>query len=171
MNFTDLAQKRYSVRKFSDKPIEKDKLELVLNAGQLAPTACNFQPQRIVVLNNEKALEKAKRCTKYCFNAPTILLVCYDNTVSWKREDGKDSGEIDASIAATQMMLQAAEIGLGTTWVGYFDPVQTTKEFSLPQNIVPVLMFPIGYPAEDSVPHPNHTKRLPLDKTVFFDSY
>jgi nitroreductase len=172
MELLELIKQRYSVRKFSDKPIEKEKLELVLKAGQAAPTACNFQPQRILVLDSKEALEKVKKCTKYHFNAPAVLLICYDNKVSWKHPyDNKDSGEIDASIVAAQMMLQAAEIGLGTTWVGYFCPVMTKREFALPENIVPVLMFPIGYPAEDSVPSDNHSIRLPLDKTVFYNEY
>ena len=171
MEFIKLAEKRYSLRKFSDKPIEKEKIDLVLKAGQLAPTACNFQPQRIIVLDNEESLEKIKRCTKYHFNAPMVLLICYDNSVSWKRNDGKDSGDIDASIVATQMMLQATELDLGTTWVGYFDAVQTAKEFSLPNNIVPVVMFPIGYPAEDAIKSNNHSQRLELEKTVFYNKY
>jgi len=123
MKFINLAEERYSLRKFSDQPIEKEKLDLILKAGQLAPTACNYQPQRILVLENEAALTKLKQCTPYHFNAPMALLICYDKDVSWKRSyDGKDSGEIDASIVSTQMMLQATELGLGSTWVGHFDP-------------------------------------------------
>lgn len=172
MTFLELAKERYSLRKFSDKQIEKDKLDLVLKAGQLAPTACNFQPQRILVLDNEDSLNKIKKCTKYHFNAPTVLLICYDKTVSWKRPyDGNDSGEVDASIVATHMMLQASEIGLCTTWVGYFDSAQVIKEFSLPECIVPVVMFPIGYPADDAIRSTNHDLRLSLDKTVFHNNY
>jgi Nitroreductase len=85
MDFVTLANERYAVRKFSSEPIEKEKLDLVLKAGQLAPTACNYQPQRILVIDNETTREKLDACTPCRFNAPTALLVCYDKTVSWQR--------------------------------------------------------------------------------------
>ena len=172
MEFIDLAEERYSLRKFSDKPIEKEKLDLVLKAGQLAPTACNYQPQRILVIENEDALEKLKQCTPYHFNAPMALLICYDKVVSWKRSfDGKDSGDIDASIVSTHMMLQAADLGLGTTWVGHFDPIQIIKTFNLPDNIVPVVLLPLGYPAKDAMQHPLHSQRTPVVKTVCYNDF
>jgi nitroreductase len=172
MNFINLAEERYSLRTFSNKTVEKEKLDLVLRAGQLSPTACNNQPQRILVIESEEALEKLKKCTKYHFNAPMALLVCYDKDVSWKRSfDGDDSGVVDASIVATHMMLQAAEIGLGTTWVGYFDPALIIKEFSLPGNFVPVALLPIGYPSEDAKPFNGHYKRNSIDKSVFYNKF
>jgi nitroreductase len=119
MEFEELARNRYSLRKFSPKPVEKEKLDLILEAGRLAPTACNYQPQRILVIKSEEALAKLKKCTPYVFDAPTALLVCYDGKVSWKRGyDGKESGDIDASIVGTHLMMEAAQLGLGTTWVG-----------------------------------------------------
>lgn len=172
MKFINLAEDRYSVRKFSKKPIETEKLALVLKAGRLAPTACNNQPQRILVIENEEALSKLKKCTRYHFNAPVALLICYDNTCSWKRSfDGDDSGSVDASIVTTQMMLQAAELGLGTTWVAYFDPALLKSEFSLPEHFVPVALLPIGYPAEDASPSTAHSQRKPLEETVFYNKY
>ena len=172
MKFIDLAEERYSLRKFSDMQIEKEKLDLVLKAGQLAPTACNYQPQRILIIDNEDALAKLKRCTPYHFNAPLALLICYDKLVSWKRSfDGKDSGDIDSSIVTTHMMLQAAELGLGTTWVGHFDPNLIIKEFGLPENIVPVALLPLGYPAKDATQNPLHSKRKSIEETVFDNAF
>jgi nitroreductase len=173
MEFINLAEGRYSLRKFSEKPVEKEKLDLVLKAGRLAPTACNNQPQRILVIENEEALAKFKRCTPCHFNAPMALLVCYDNTVSWKRNfDGKDSGDNDVGIVATHLMLQAAELGLGTTWVGNFDPANIEKEFSLPANIVPVALIPLGYPAEDATPNERlHYHRKRVEETVFYNNF
>jgi nitroreductase len=172
MNFINLAEERYSLRTFSNKPVEKEKLDLVLRAGQVSPTACNNQPQRILVIENEEALEKLKKCTKYHFNAPMALLVCYDKNVSWKRAfDGDDSGVVDASIVATHMMLQAAEIGLGTTWVGFFDPALIIKEFNLPGNFVPVALLPIGYPSEDAKPFPGHNQRNSIEESVFYNKF
>ncbi len=169
MDFIKLAKERHSVRKFSDKKVEQDKINLILEAGRIAPTACNNQPQRILVLENKEELEKLKDCTPCHFDAPLAILVCYDNTISWKRPfDNKDGGEIDASIVTSHMMLEVTELGLGTTWVGHFDPAAMIKAFDLPENIIPVALLPIGYPSEDSVPHPNHNKRLEKSETVFF---
>ena len=111
MDFQALSAARYSLRKFDPRPVEQDKLDLILEAGRNAPTAHNYQPQRIFVLRSPEALAKADACTGSRFNPPVILAVCYDPAVSWKREYyGKDHGEIDAAIAATQMMLQAADL-------------------------------------------------------------
>jgi nitroreductase len=173
MKFIKLAEERYSLRKFSEKPVEKEKLDLVLQAGRFAPTACNYQPQRILVIEDEEALAKFKICTPCHFNAPMALLICYDNTVSWKRNfDGKDSGDNDVGIVVTHLMLQAAELGLGTTWVGNFDPANIKKEFSLPENIVPVALLPLGYPAEDAAPNERlHYHRRPIEETVFYNHF
>lgn len=172
MSFIKLAEERYSLRSISSKPVEKEKLDLVLKAGQLSPTACNNQPQRILVIEDKEALEKLKKCTAYHFNAPIALLVCYDKNASWKRKfDGDDSGVVDASIVTTQMMLQAAELGLGTTWVGYFDPALIVKEFGIPENIVPVALLPMGYPSEDAKPSPAHYQRKPIEETVFYNKF
>ena len=135
----------------------------------MAPTAVNFQPQRILVLESEESLAKLKECTRYHFEAPLAFLICYDNTVSWKRAyDNKDMGEVDASIVATQMMLEITNLGLGTTWVGHFDPDAVIEKFELPENIIAVALFPIGYPANDSAPNPRHNERLEIAETVKF---
>ena len=123
MDFEKLSAERYSLRKFSDRPVEQEKLDLILEAGRNAPTAHNLQPQRIFVIRTPEMLEKADGCTAAHFHPPVILVVAYDPEAAWKREtDGKNHGEIDAAIAATQMMLQAADLGLGTTYVGMFEP-------------------------------------------------
>ena len=172
MNFLELAKERYSVRKFSDKKVEREKLDAILEAGRCAPTAVNYQPQRILVLESPEALEKLKKCTPCHFDAPLALLVCYDRGVSWKRSfDGHDMGEVDASIVTTQMMLEAAALGLGTTWVGYFDPEAVKREFALPGWLAPVAILPAGYPAADAAPAPFHEKRLAREETVFFNSF
>ncbi len=169
MDLMNLLKERYSVRMFSDKPVEDDKLNQILEAGRVAPTAVNFQPQRILVLKSKDALDKLKNCTRYHFDAPVALIVCYDNTVSWKRKyDNYDMGAVDAAIVTTQMMLETANLGLGTTWVGHFEPAAVVREFELPENIIPVAILPIGYPSESAEPNPRHFERLRLDDTVKF---
>lgn len=172
MNFLELAKERHSVRRFSDKKVEKEKLDLILEAGRVAPTAVNYQPQRILVIENEESLAKLKSCTPYHFNAPLALLVCYDTSVSWKRHsDNKDMGVVDASIVTTQMMLQTHELGLGTTWVGHFDADIIKETFELPEYLVPVALLPIGYPSSNSAPHVLHGKRYDIKDTVFFNTF
>lgn len=172
MDFLELAKKRYSVRQFSDRKVEKEKLNLILEAARLAPTACNFQPQRLLVIESEESLNKLKDCTPYHFNTPLTILVCYDNKVSWKRKyDNAESGEVDASIVTTQMMLEITNLGLGSTWVGSFDPEKIKLAFNLPKNFIPVSLLPIGYESEDSEPNPNHEKRFDKEKIVFYNSF
>lgn len=115
-DFKALASERYSVRKFDTKPVEQEKLDILLEAARLAPTAHNYQPQRLLVLNTADSLNKLKDCTNGHFNAPLAIIVCYDNTVSWKREyDDADMGVVDASIVGSHLMFTVADIGLGTT--------------------------------------------------------
>ena len=167
MDFEKLSAARYSLRKFSQAPIEPEKLALVLEAGRSAPTAHNNQPQRIFVLQSPEALEKADACMGSHFHPPVILAVAYDPAVSWHREgDGKDHGEIDASIAVTQMMLQAADLGLGTTYVGMFRPVDLVKTFPEMEGLEMIAMLPLGYPAEGTHPAKLHGLRKPMEELV-----
>ena len=98
MDFLQLAKERYSCRKFTDQNIEEEKIEALLTAAQLAPTAVNFQPQRILVLTDKDIIKKLdeNQCTRYTFNAPLIMVVCYDTEKSWKRKyDNSDEGSVE----------------------------------------------------------------------------
>ena len=166
MTFLELANKRYSSRKYKDIPIEEEKLNKVLEAGRIAPTAKNNQPIQIYVLQSEEALNKIRTITRCAFNAPIVLMVAYDTEQEWHNplEEGIHSGIEDCSIVATHMMLEATEIGLATCWVNVFPNTQTGKEFNLPKNIKPVLLMPIGYP--DDEPSERHKLRKSLDEIV-----
>ena len=167
MTFTELSAAQYSLRKFAATPVEQEKLDLILEAGRNAPTAHNNQPQRIFVIRTPEALEKANACTAAHFHPPVILVVAYDPEPAWKREhDGKNHGEIDATIAATQMMLQAADLGLGTTYVGMFEPEKLLAAFPEMEGLVPIAMLPLGYPAENARPSRLHADRKPLEEMV-----
>ena len=172
MDFAKLAEERYSVRKFDVRPVEREKAEAVLRAGRIAPTACNNQPQRILVVDDADGMAKLKKCTSYTFGAPMAFIICFDTAQSWIRPfDGDNSGVVDASIATTHMMLQAADLGLGTTWVGYFDPAKVVKEFRLPENLVPVAVLPLGYPAADAKRHSGHFEKAPPEKIVYYRDF
>jgi len=165
--FLELSKARYSVRSFKPQPVEPYKLMQVLEAGRFAPTACNNQPQRIKIITDPADLAKVDECTPCRFNAPAVLLVCYDKTVCWERKfDGANSGDVDASIVTTHLMLAAHEIGLGTCWVMYFDPAKIVELLALPDNIVPVAMLPIGWPADDAAPADKHEQRFPLGEIL-----
>ena len=167
MTFQELTQQRYSLRKFSDKPVEDEKLQLVLEAAQSAPTAHNLQPQRVFVLRSEQALEKADACMDSHFHPPVILAVTYDAQCAWTREgDGKNHGEIDAALCAMQMMLQAADLGLGTTYVGMFEPEKLLAAFPEMQGLIPIALLPLGYPTEGAHPSRLHAQRKDLSDLV-----
>ena len=172
MNFFDLAAARYSVRSFADKPVEQNVIDKLLQAALLAPTACNRQPQRILVINSGEGIQKLRKCTECHFNAPAAMLVCYDKNECWVRGyDGKNSGDIDASIAATHIMLAAADMGLGTTWVMHFIPEAVRCEFELPDNIEPTALLVMGYPAADAKPSPLHTRSKSAQDIVFYNKF
>ena len=167
MDFAALSAARYSLRKFSDRPVEPEKLAEILEAGHNAPTAHNNQPQRIFVLQSPEALAKADACMGSHFDPPVILAVAYDPTAAWVRaDDGKNHGEIDAAIAATQMMLQAADLGLGTTYIGMFDPEKLLAAFPEMAGLVPVALLDLGYPGEGAHPSRLHETRMPLADMV-----
>lgn len=167
-DFMALAAERYSVRKFSDRPVEPEAIDRILEAGNLAPTACNLQPQRILVISDAEGLAKLKRCTGSHFNATAALLICSDEGACWKRPyDGRSSGAIDASIVTTHMMLAAHALGIGTTWVMHFDPEAVRTEYAVPEGLDPVALLVMGYPAADAKPYPGHFARKPLDDTVW----
>lgn len=167
MDFEKLAAERYSLRKFSDRPVEAEKLALILEAARNAPTAHNKQPQRVFVMQSPEAMEKADACTDMHFHPPVMLVVAYDPEAAWKREhDGKNHGEIDTAIAVTQMMLQAADLGLGTTYVGVFEPEKLLAAFPEMEGLCPIAMLPLGYPAENARPSKLHAMRKPLEETV-----
>lgn len=157
MEFLDLAKKRYSVTQYSARRIEPGVLDKILEAGMLAPTACNQQPQRILVIRTQDRKQKLSRLAKADMYFDTALLVCWDETACWHRPaDGKSSGEIDASIVTTHMMMEAADQGVGTIWVMNWDPDKMRETFALPENIQPMALLYMGYPTEDSTPRTNH---------------
>ena len=171
MSFMNLAQNRYSERFFDTRPMEEEKLNQILEAGRIVPTACNYQPQRFYVLRTPEALEKVRRITPFHYYAPIMLLVCYDADVVWRNPRDRyyhnyNSGEQDASIAATTMMYEAEELGIHTVWVRGFDSKSVVDIFKLPKKMIPVMMFAMGYPSEESKPNAWHFKRHPLESFV-----
>ena len=170
MNFTDLARRRYSVRKYSDKPIEREKLNRILAAGMLAPTAKNQQPQKIYVVQSKENIDKLAQLTHCGYGSPTVLIFAYDLNEDWKNplENGVRSGIEDVSIVATHIMLAAAEEGIATCWCNYFSNTHLEKAFNLPANIKTVLIMPIGYAAEEAKAAPTHLISKDMEDVIKF---
>lgn len=172
MDFLKFASERYSVRKFKDTHLEQEIIDKILKAGHVAPTGCNYQPQRILVLNTDTAIDSLKKCTKCHFGAPTAMLVCCNKNESWIRKyDGALSAPVDACIVTTHMMLQAHSMGVGSTWVMHFDPFAMREEFNIPENIEPIALLVMGYPADDAEPLNLHSEFRPMDEVVVYDSF
>ncbi|MBQ7915879.1 MAG: nitroreductase family protein [Firmicutes bacterium] len=172
MEFFQLAAERYSVRKFTGQHLEQEVIDKILAAGHVAPTGCNYQPQRILVLNSDESIAKLKTCTKCHFNAPTAMLICYNQDECWTRKyDGASCGMVDASIVTTHMMLQAWELGVGTTWVMHFDPFAMRETCHIPENIEPVALLVMGYPAPDAKPLDLHSQFRPLKEVVNYEDF
>ena len=171
MSFAQLCQERYSVRKYDSRPIEPEKLEMILNAGRLAPTAKNFQPQRILVVQGED-LEKMQGCTPCLYGQTAICVVCYDKEVSWKSRSGREIGDVDGGIVLTSMMYQAQELGIGSLVVGIYKEEVLRERFNIPANYEIVALLMLGYPAEDAAPHEVlHFTRKELSETVSYGSF
>ena len=168
MTFLELAKNRYSVRSFMDRPIAEEHMRKILEAGHVAPTACNNQPQKIYIAQSEDARKKLSSVCRCTFDAPVILVVCFDRTRDWKNklQPGYESGETDAAIVCTHMMLEAAELGIGSCWVGYFNADRVAEVLNLPENITVSALLPIGYPAEDAKPLPLHSQYRELSEIV-----
>ncbi len=171
MDFLELAKKRYSVRKYQSKKVEKDKLLKILEAGRVAPTGCNNQPFKLIVVQEEEGLEKIKKAANI-FGAPLAIIVCGDHNAVWKRPfDGKNILDIDVSIVTDHMMLQATELGLGSVWICYFKPDVIKAEFNLSDHIEPINILAIGYADGEAASPDRHEKlRRPLSELVSYES-
>ncbi|MCR5229309.1 MAG: nitroreductase family protein [Solobacterium sp.] len=169
MEFTDVVKNRYSCKVYSDRAVESEKLQAVLEAGRVAPTAKNLQEQRIYVIQSQQMLKKIDECTVCRYGAPVVIAVAYDrNNVYSYPGDRYNSGAEDATIVATQMILAAYNEGLGSCWLNRFDPDETAKALGLPENETIVMLMDIGYPGEGGVPLAKHFDRKPLEETVTY---
>lgn len=160
MRFQELAQKRYSCRSFSDRKVEQSLVEQIIQAGIAAPTAVNTQPFKIFWLNSENAKENIRQASSCTFGADTFLIVGYKEDEGWIRSfDQRNFADIDAGIVATHMMLEIEDLGLSTTWVGYFDAPRLQSLYPEMKEYHLIALFPIGYAAEDAAPSDRHFRR------------
>lgn len=165
--FPLVSQKRYACRKYTAQKVEQAKLDTILEAGRVAPTGANRQPQRLIVVRSEEGMARLARCTRD-FGAPCAIIVCADTGQAWERKyDGKVIGDIDASIVTDHMMLCAASLGLDTLWICMFKPEAVRAEFNLPEHVEPVNILLVGYGAGiPADPGRHELLRKPLSETV-----
>ena len=169
MEFKDVVNKRFSCKKYSGKPIEPEKLEAILMAGRRAPTAKNLQEQHIYVAQSAEALARIDKATPCRYGAPVVLVVAYDKNNVFTYPGGKyDSGAEDATIVATHLMLAAADEGIDSCWLNFFDPDLLAADLGLAENEEIVMLLDLGYAAEGAGPLPNNAKRKPLEETVSY---
>lgn len=167
MDFSDLLEKRYSVRQLSDREVDDEQIKSILEAARLAPTAANRQPFKVWVLKSEEARKKAEGAFKFDFarKAQVIFVIGALPDKAWVRPaDHHNFATIDAAIAATAMMYEVANLGLGTTWIGHFNPEKLKQAFPQMEPYVLIAIFGVGCPADDAAPNPLHFQRKTLEE-------
>ena len=169
MEFREVVKNRYSCKKFNGEKVAPEKIEAILEAGRVAPTAKNLQEQHVYVVQSEEMLAKIDALTPCRYNAPTVLVVAFDkNNVFTYPGEKRDSGVEDATIVATHMILAAEDEGVDSCWVNFFDPDKAAEALGLPENEEVLMLMDLGYAAEGAGPLPNHASRKPLEETVTY---
>lgn len=168
MTFAEMAEKRYSVKNFSDQAVEDEKLQRVLETALKAPTAKNAQSNRIYVLKSKEAMDKIRSLTPCTYGAPVCLVFTYNTKEAfvYPKQTVQNSGNEDCSIVATHVMFAALEEGLGTCWVNLFTPSEVKEAFNLPADEEVVLLMPVGYAAEGNKPLAKHFEKKPFADVV-----
>ena len=169
MEFTEVVKGRYSCKKYSDRPLEKEKLDAILEAGRVAPTAKNLQEQKVYVVQSAEMLAKIDGVTPCRYSAPTVLIVAFDKNNVFTYPGGmRDSGIEDATIVATHMILAAYNEGVDSCWINFLDPEKMAEVLGLPENEEVLMAMDLGYAAEGAGPLPNHSSRKDLTETVSY---
>ena len=165
MDFLSLAKRRYTTRRYSSRPVEQELLDLLLEAGRVAPSAKNMQPWHIWILRSPEALEKVRSLTLSTYGAPLVLAIGYDPSKGWVRpSDGKNKGEMDSIIQATHIMLEAEDLGLGCTWIGSYEPTELYAAFPDMKGYDVQVMLAIGYRSDDCRASSRHADRKAINE-------
>jgi nitroreductase len=169
MEFSELITKRYSVRAYKSDPVEEDKLQQVLEAARLAPTAANYQPFQIIVARTAGREAELGRIyyREWFTQAPLVICACGIPAQGWVRSDGKSYTNVDVAIAMDHLILAAANVGLGTCWIAAFDPAAAREVLGLPDGVEPIAFTPLGYPADE----PQPKERKPLSDLVRYERW
>ncbi len=170
MEFSELVRQRYSVRAYKPDPVEEEKLQEILEAGRLAPTAANRQAFQIMVVQTKGREEELKQIygRDWFVQAPLVLCVCALPADNWtRRDDNKNYYDVDAAIVMDHLILAAANMGLGACWIAAFNPTAARQVLALPDEVEPIVFTPLGYPADE----PRPKKRKPLEDLVRYERW
>ena len=167
MEYEKVIRERKATRLFSKKSVEQDKIDMILEAGRVAPTAKNSQAFKIYVVNTEEGLAKIDKATICRYKAPLVFIICGDKAKAYKK-DNEPKYEIDACIVTTHMMLEATNVGLDNIWIEMFKEDVLRSEFDIPENLVPVALLPVGYKAKLCPPSPLHKIRKNIQELVIY---
>lgn len=167
MNFKDLTTKRYSCRSFSEKSVEKEKLNQIIETAKMAPTGYNLQPYKIFVMDSKEAKDNVRANTDCSYGADTFLIVGYKAEEAFTREqDNRNFGDVDATLVGSYIMLATYELGLNTTWVANFDAPALKALYPEMKDYELIVLFPIGYAADDGGPADGHDERKDTSEVV-----
>jgi len=164
MQFEDVIRTRSSTRRFSNKPLEREKLEKILEAGRIAPTAKNLQDFKIFIIESADAVNKLDSAHPCRYGAPTSLLVCADNTESFSTDNTHTSGVIDACIVATHMLLEATSLGVDNIWTWAYGNRELAEALGLADNFEPVCVLPLGYRSDEDHGSHMHDQRKNIEE-------
>lgn len=169
MEFREIITRRYSVRSYRPDPVEDEKLNQVLDAARLAPTAANRQPFSFIVMHTDGRQADLRRIyqREWFTQPPLLICACGIRSLAWTRRDGRSYLDVDIAIAVDHLTLAAADLGLGTCWVASFDESAVRQVFGLPREVEPVILIPLGYPADE----PPLKERKPLTDLVRFEHW
>ena len=169
MAIIDLISKRYSVRSYKSDPVEADKLQKVLEAARVAPTAANHQAFKIIVITTKGRQPELMRIYSrpWFVQAPIVLCICGIPSEAWVRRDGKNYCDVDAAIVMDHLILEATDLGLGTCWIAAFDPVAARQVLGIPEEVEPIAFTPLGYPADK----PSLKSRKNLEELIKYDHW
>ena len=169
MEFEDLIKERHSVRSYQSRPVEDEKLEKVLDAARLAPTAANKQPFRLIVVKTEGRKDELKLVyhADWFSLAPLVICACAVKSESWTRRDGRNYVDVDTAIAMDHLILAATNLGLGTCWIAAFDAEAAKEVLKIPDEVEPLLFTPLGYPADET----GTKTRKDLDELVRYQQW
>ena len=169
MKFLELARQRYSVRAYKPDPVHPEKLECILEAARLAPTAVNIQPFQLIVIRTKNRETELRRIydKKWFVEPPIVICACGLPKKGWSRKDGKNYNDVDVAIVMDHLILAATAEGLGTCWIGAFDPAAAKEILNLPEGVEPIAFTPLGYAAD----RPPRKKRKPLSELVKYEKW
>ena len=169
MELQEVITQRYSVRSYLPKQVEEDKLNSVLEAARLAPTAANRQPFSLIVIETRGREDDLRKIynREWFIQAPIVICAAGINQKAWTRYDGQKYTYVDVAIAMDHLILTAASLGLGTCWIAAFNPTEARTILGLPKDVEPIIFTPLGYPKDE----PKEKVRKPLSDLVRYDHW